>query len=172
MEVAIIFVREHCGVAFPADINARQSAGTGCLATARVGLSRVAAGTGSGGGMNKRASVSRFRRLAMFRDKDGRCHVCGEIIEFGTGWELEHIIPLAMGGADDETNWAPAHVKCHKIKTSLDLEDLGRAKRREAKHLGAKRSRNPIRGWRKFNGDRSEEPEGVMTPTQTAERDA
>ena len=102
--------------------------------------------------MTKRARMSTTRRKAIFRDKHGCCHICGWIIRIGESWEVEHIIPLAMGGVDDESNWSPAHTKCHRWKTAQDLEDLGRAKRREAKHLGAARSRNPIRGWRKFNG--------------------
>lgn len=98
--------------------------------------------------MTDRAHISRTRRLALFREQHGRCHLCGGFIQATQAWELEHVIPLAMGGADDETNWALAHTKCHRTKTVRDLLELGRARRREAKHFGAKRSRNPLPGGR------------------------
>ena len=118
----------------------------------------MAAGTGGGGGMTERGHISRTRRLALFRDQHGRCHLCSGFIKATERWELEHVIPLAMGGADDETNWALAHTKCHKSKTVRDLLELGRAKRREAKHLGAKRSRKEIPGWRRFDGTTVKNP--------------
>jgi len=94
--------------------------------------------------MTERAHISRTRRLALFRDQHGRCHLCDGLIRPGEGWDLEHVIPLAMGGADDESNWALAHTKCHKSKTIRDIMDLARAKLREARHLGIRQSRNPL----------------------------
>lgn len=76
----------------------------------------------------------------------------------GEGWDVEHMIPLAMGGEDDPQNWAPAHRKCHRGKTSEDVSNIAKAKRREARHLGARISKSPLPGgrgtpWkRKING--------------------
>jgi 5-methylcytosine-specific restriction protein A len=107
--------------------------------------------------MTDRRPLSTARKIAIFVAAKGICHLCGGYIH-GKPWEVEHVIPLAMGGADDETNMRPAHKVCHAPKTAQDATDIARAKRREARHLGIKRSSRPIpgskaSGWRKpFNG--------------------
>lgn len=98
--------------------------------------------------MTARRSLSPSRRLAIFLKAEGCCHICGQQIKPGEKWEVEHPIPLAMGGADDESNMAPAHVDCHDGKTATDAGDIARAKRREAKHIGAYRSARPMDGSR------------------------
>lgn len=54
-------------------------------------------------------------------------------------WDLEHLIPLALDGADDETNTAPAHKSCHRAKTNEDVGRIAKANRVRAKHNGAKK---------------------------------
>lgn len=98
-----------------------------------------------------RRHLSTRERRRIFEAHGGKCHVCGRAVQPGQAWELEHIIPLALGGADDETNLAPAHKKgCHSRKTAeQDIPAIARAKRREARHIGAKSpSRRPIAGSR------------------------
>ena len=88
--------------------------------------------------MAERRSLSTARKVAIFVAAKGICHLCGGYIH-GKPWDVEHVIPLAMGGADDETNMRPAHKACHAPKTAEDVADIARAKRREAKHLGIKK---------------------------------
>ena len=58
---------------------------------------------------------------------------------------MEHITPLELGGADDPSNWALAHVSCHKAKTKQDAADIGPARRVHARHIAAKApSRTPM----------------------------
>lgn len=87
--------------------------------------------------MTARRSLSPLARLRIFERAKGVCHLCKQRIQVGERWEVEHPIALAMGGADDETNMAPAHKKCHAGKTAEDAGDLAKAKRRKAKHVGA-----------------------------------
>lgn len=94
--------------------------------------------------MAKRKTISAKVRVALFQKHDGVCHLCGGKINVGEAWEVEHIIPFAMGGADDESNWSPAHIKCHRTKTSEDVGNIAKAKRREARHIGAKVSKSPL----------------------------
>lgn len=94
--------------------------------------------------MVKRKTISTKARVLVFQKHDGICHICGGKINVGEAWEIEHVVPFAMGGADDETNWVPAHKKCHVGKTKTDVADIAKAKRREARHLGAKTSRTPL----------------------------
>lgn len=91
------------------------------------------------------------QKVALFRDHDGRCHVCAGKITPGEAWEVEHVVPLALGGADDASNLAPAHKKgCHERKTrEQDVPEIARAKRREARHLGVgKPTSRPMPGSR------------------------
>jgi 5-methylcytosine-specific restriction protein A len=91
--------------------------------------------------MTARRRVSTKERLALFQRECGKCHLCGGIVQAGEAWDLSHEIPLALGGADDASNWKVAHRKCHKAETAeKDIPNIARAKRREALHLGAKRA--------------------------------
>lgn len=83
-----------------------------------------------------------------FLEAKGLCHICGFKIETGQAWEVEHVIPLAIGGDDTPENRRPAHVKCHKTKTSKDRTTISKTERMRLKHLGAWRSRTPM-NWRR-----------------------
>lgn len=92
-----------------------------------------------------RRSWTQKRKLALFEDHRGICHICGDKID-GTRerWDVEHIIPLAIGGDDDESNCAPAHDRCHKHKTSTDRRDIAKTERIRAKHQGARKPRSRL----------------------------
>ncbi len=89
--------------------------------------------------MTKRRSLSPMRRLAVFEKAGGLCHICSTRIFPSDPWEVEHIIPLALGGADEPKNMGPAHKVCHAFKTSVNAGEIARAKRRKAKHIGIKK---------------------------------
>jgi len=91
-----------------------------------------------------RKTISSKARVALFQKHGGECHICGGKINVGEAWDVEHVIPFAMGGADDESNWRPAHIKCHRTKTTDDVGKIAKAKRREARHLGVNVSRTPL----------------------------
>lgn len=97
-----------------------------------------------------RRALSTKQRKIVFERAQRQCHICSSEIRVGEAWEVEHIIPIALGGADELANMAPAHIKCHAGKTRTeDIPAIARAKRREAVHLGLKQSRNPLPGGRK-----------------------
>lgn len=87
--------------------------------------------------MTARRPLSTARKVAIFLEAGGICHLCGGRIA-GKLWEVEHVIPLAMGGADDEANMRPAHKICHGEKTVDDLGKIAKAKRLEARRVGIK----------------------------------
>lgn len=97
--------------------------------------------------MTSRRSLSTRDRARIFAAHGGICHFCGGKID-GTRerWEVSHAIPLALGGADDAGNRRPAHYKCHRDATAKeDIPAIAKAKRREARHIGAKApSRTPL----------------------------
>lgn len=105
-----------------------------------------------------RGHMSTTRRIRIFEAGGGLCHLCDRRIQAGEKWEVEHVIPLALGGADGESNMRPAHVKCHAIKTKADNAAWSKSKRMKAKHVGAARKRSSFpcgkdSPWRKkING--------------------
>ncbi len=108
-----------------------------------------------------RRHISTKARVAVFERHKETCHLCAGRINAGEEWDISHAIPLAIGGADDESNWLPAHRKCHRLHTaSVDAPRIAKTKRQYAAHIGAKApSRNPLpgskaSGWkRKMNGE-------------------
>lgn len=94
------------------------------------------------------------QREAICETHSWTCCICkGQITPPREKWILEHIIPLASGGADDESNLAPAHYVCAIEKTKNDLGRIAKGKRVRAKHVGSMlRSPRGFRGWRKFDG--------------------
>ena len=95
-----------------------------------------------------RRRLSNTRRDQLFADRNGLCHLCGGPIQEGQAWDVSHVIPIAVGGSDDETNWDVAHRKCHRTHTAkIDQPTIAKVERIRLKHTGAWRSRTPIRRW-------------------------
>lgn len=89
--------------------------------------------------MTKRKRISARDLVALFTRKGGVCHLCKGQITPPEPWDVSHDRPLAMGGADDASNWDIAHRKCHKAHTAgVDVPQIAKAKRREAKAMGAR----------------------------------
>jgi 5-methylcytosine-specific restriction endonuclease McrA len=101
----------------------------------------------------KRRPLTRLQRTRIYDSANGVCCICGNPVnaERGTKWIVEHIKPLWLGGADDESNMGPAHQSCAVEKTVSEAPVKAKGDRVRAKHLGI-RKRRTIRGWRKFNG--------------------
>lgn len=106
-----------------------------------------------------RKPISTRERIRLFQLHGGVCHICSLRIMPGQDWDVSHDTPLALGGADDDGNRLLAHRKCHRESTrTTDVPSIAKAKRREAKHLGAAVSRNPLpfgrKSWlrKKLNG--------------------
>lgn len=97
--------------------------------------------------MTPRPSLSTRNRTRLFMLHEGKCHICGHKID-GTKerWDVEHIIPRALIGklADTDANMQPAHSLCHAHKTKSDVHTINKAKRREARHMGFKKSKTPL----------------------------
>jgi len=98
--------------------------------------------------MTKRRNISTKARVGIFQRHNGVCDICHGKIGVGDAWEVSHRIPLELGGADDEGNWFPAHKSCHRTMTAeTDVPQIAKAKRLEAKHIGAfKKSGRPLPG--------------------------
>jgi 5-methylcytosine-specific restriction protein A len=100
---------------------------------------------------------TRTKALA-FQRSNGRCEECGMRLE-PCRFAYDHVNPDGLTGSNDLANCRVLCLACHKQKTRDDVGNIAKAKRREARHIGAKTSRNPLPGgklsqWkRKITGE-------------------
>ena len=100
--------------------------------------------------MTVRKHISTRERVRLFQIHEGICHICGQKIDgIRERWDVEHVLPLELGGEETDENRKPAHYSCHKGKTKDDVRMIRKSDRVRAKHMGAKApSRRPLPGGR------------------------
>ncbi len=77
-----------------------------------------------------RPSMSKARRVRIFVKEEGRCYLCGDKVKLGDLFEVEHVIPWALGFDDSDENLKIAHTVCHRsLKTGQDVARIAKAKR-------------------------------------------
>jgi len=87
--------------------------------------------------MPKRRNWTKAQRATLYEEHGGLCHICGQGIDLDTErMEVEHLIPIALGGGDEWSNIRPAHATCHAAKTKGDVTSIAKAKRVNLKHTG------------------------------------
>lgn len=75
-------------------------------------------------------AFTRTERLAVYERDGWTCHICGDEVNRGAvvptldAPVIDHVIPLAKGGAHDQSNWRTAHFYCNSYKRDLDLADV------------------------------------------------
>lgn len=87
-------------------------------------------------GKNDDSKVPAAVRLRIFRREDGKCYLSGANIEVGMPWDLEHRVPLSMGGKHSEDNLFPALKEPHKVKTAAEAKGRAKADAIAKKNLG------------------------------------
>jgi 5-methylcytosine-specific restriction endonuclease McrA len=96
---------------------------------------------------DKRPSSAKLRRACFEANKfvSGMgtylvCHICGGMIwPAKDAWEAEHVVRRCLSGDDSASNLKPAHVKCHKVKTAVDVSENAKGKRVSDKHFGIRK---------------------------------
>lgn len=56
------------------------------------------------------------RRRDIFAKSSGRCHYCASPLQLDGHWHVEHMLPRALGGADEPANLVAACVPCNLAK--------------------------------------------------------
>ena len=99
----------------------------------------------------RRQFFSTSFRLNLFLKRKGTCASCYIKIDAGKAWDIDHILPLALGGTNEPENLQILCKPCHQSKTSQsDIPRIAKTKRLKARHLGARSpSTRPIPGSRR-----------------------
>ena len=63
------------------------------------------------------AEWKRYRR-AFAATLPAVCEKCGQVINPGDRWELDHRVPRSRGGTNDLSNLRPLHRRCNRQGTS------------------------------------------------------
>lgn len=97
-------------------------------------------------------------RLRVFERFGGICQETGIKIQPGDAWQCDHEIALCNGGEHRESNLRPVLEVAHRAKTAEDVAIRAKDRRVRQKHIGMKKTRNPLPGgkgsrWKKkING--------------------
>lgn len=75
----------------------------------------------------RRLSMSPGRRARILALYDGRCAARG--CAATDSLEIDHVIPLELGGADEDFNLEPLCADHHRVKTARDRRAIAKAKR-------------------------------------------
>ena len=98
----------------------------------------------------RRPVFSTSFRLNLFLKRKGACASCYLKIDAGKAWDIDHILPVALGGTNKPENLQILCKPCHQSKTAKnDIPRIAKTKRLKARHLGAHApSIRPIPGSR------------------------
>jgi hypothetical protein len=66
--------------------------------------------------VGRRLHISQATRAQLLRDSDSVCGVCTKRKRVPDGFEIHHLIPLALLGADSPANWV---VACHDCNSTI-----------------------------------------------------
>lgn len=83
-------------------------------------------------------------RQRVFDREHGCCHLCGQPIQPGQKWDLDHVVAIINGGENAEPNLKPAHRKCHQDKTARDVAEKAKVAAIRGRHIGAIRPKQSI----------------------------
>jgi 5-methylcytosine-specific restriction endonuclease McrA len=104
-------------------------------------------------GTTPRGHLSAKRKLKIWEKEKGLCMLCGCRL-FSGRVVFEHVRALELGGDDEDHNIRLTCIPCAGEKTRDDHSRAAKAKRVKSKHLGLKKSKNPLPGskgskWRR-----------------------
>lgn len=91
-------------------------------------------------------------KLAVFEAHDGRCALSGRKIMPGDAWEIDHRIPLALGGEHAQHNLQPVLRDKHREKTREDVAAKAKAAGLAKKHHGIGTGRKAVIPGSKASG--------------------
>lgn len=106
-----------------------------------------------------RKAMTKSRRARIIAKFNGKCASPGCYVV--DSLEIDHTLPLELGGADEDHNLRPLCTYHHRMKTKLDVAMIAKARRLRKREAGETRTKRKIpthanawgpRGVRKLQG--------------------
>ena len=73
--------------------------------------------------------MTKARRARIWERDNGICYLCGQPVQLGELWDVEHKTAWALSFDDSDANLAVAHkAGCHEAKTKVDVTTIAKAK--------------------------------------------
>ena len=66
----------------------------------------------------KRIAPATNKKGRIWNKTLGHCHLCGEKLRLDGKWQMDHVVPRARGGADEEWNLLPVCGFCNRLKSA------------------------------------------------------
>ncbi len=63
----------------------------------------------------KRKKIDSSVRRKVYKLYNGICYLCGKYVKY-QDMHIDHIVPIAKGGPDNRSNYAPTHPLCNQRK--------------------------------------------------------
>lgn len=101
--------------------------------------------------MSERQEFSKRVKVLAFQAVGGRCPNCSARLGPGNV-EFHHATECTYSGTGGIENCIPLCKTCHKAITKERAPVIAKSNRIRAKHLGIRKSKQPIKGWRRFDG--------------------
>jgi 5-methylcytosine-specific restriction endonuclease McrA len=89
-----------------------------------------------------RKAMTKSRRARVIDRFNGKCASPG--CSRADSLEIDHTVPLELGGADEDHNLRPLCTYHHRLKTKLDVAMIAKARRLRKREAGEKRNTRPI----------------------------
>lgn len=71
--------------------------------------------------LERRKKITKEERTQIYNKSGGRCAYCGEKINF-SDMQVDHVVPLRLGGEDSIENMACSCRSCNKYKSTYTVE--------------------------------------------------
>ena len=100
-----------------------------------------------------RKGFTKAQRQAVYDLQRGQCAECEGRLD--DGFEIDHVISIAMGGSHEPGNWLAKCPDCHLRKTKADVKAIAKSKRLAKSETELRQSKIRSRGftgWRAFDG--------------------
>lgn len=65
---------------------------------------------------NKRIAQGNTKKARVWNKTLGHCHLCAERLKYDGDWQIDHLVPRASGGPDEEWNFLPICGFCNRMK--------------------------------------------------------
>ena len=90
--------------------------------------------------MTRRRYLTATVKAEIYWAQYENCDECGDDVSLAD-IEWDHILPLCLGGTNDDDNWHGLCRKCHAAKTKREAAARAKTKRLENVRLGLKKRR-------------------------------